>query len=261
MEADEVNGRTVDVADVLIHNQKEKEATEESDMDIIETEKYYVVTFFPNAEEVEIDDKPEKGYKAIIGLQDGEHIVMKVMYDKSIYPYDEDDRHDRFGVDYEKDTVKTLAGNIRECPICKRLNANVAKIEKVQLYDRAKNHATPAMETQKSKIFDTGNPFQDLMARMLFDTKLNKTGQVAVAMALEDEELMEKVMPTSIDGIVDLMATFTELSQGKGDIYRSPAEVTEYVKALRKGADVSVDKKTASGAQTVFRRPSTIIVS
>ena len=80
-------------------------------MDIAETNNHYVVTFFPNAEEVEIDDKPESGYKAIIGVQDGEHIVMKVMYAKSMY---------------DLNKVVELAGNIRECPICKRLNADVA---------------------------------------------------------------------------------------------------------------------------------------
>ena len=44
-------------------------------MDITETDEYYVVSFFPNAAEVEIDDKPEKGYKAVIGEQSGEHVA------------------------------------------------------------------------------------------------------------------------------------------------------------------------------------------
>ena len=233
-------------------------------MDITETDKYYVVTFFPNAEEIEIDDKPEKGYKAIIGLQDNEHIVMKVMYDKSIYPYDEEDRRDRFGADYKENTVKTLAGNIRECPICKKLNTNVAKIGRVQLYDGGRtpiNQQSPTTQLATSKIFDTGNPFQDVMAKMLFDTKLNQTGQVAVALALDDNELIEKVMPTSIDGVVNLVANFTELSQGKGSIYRSPKEVTAFIKDLRDGAKTEAEKKEENASPVVFRRASTIIVS
>lgn len=224
-------------------------------MDITETNDYYVVSFFPNATEVEIDNKPEKGYKAVIGIQDDEHVVMKVMYAKSMY---------------DLNRVIELAKNIKECPICKRLDANVADVTNIQLQDKYTTRSVSVDQApidrtiavpQESKMFDTGNPFQDLMARMLFDTKLNKAGQVAVAMALEDTKLMEKVMPTTIDGVVDLMATFTELTQGKGDIYRTPEEVTEYVKALRKGADVPVDKKTKSDTPTVFRRASTIIVS
>jgi hypothetical protein len=234
-------------------------------MEITETDKYYIVTFFPNAEEVEIDDKTqEKGYKAIIGVQDGEHVVMKVMYDKSIYPYDEEDRRDRFGVDYVKDTVKSLAGNIRECPICNRLNAEVATITRVQLQDRVRTPAAPIaqIEQSKSELFNTGNPLQDIMTRMMFDTKLNTTGQVATALALEDSSLLERVMPKSIDGVVSLMANLTELSQGKGDIYRSPEEVVAYVKALREGVKQPIDDKSTDKKEIpVFRRASTIIVS
>lgn len=242
-------------------------------MDIAETDNYYVVTFFPNAEETEIDDKiDEKGYKAIIGLQDGEYIVMKVMYDKNIYPYDEEDRIERFGAGYKKDTVKSLAGNIKGCPICNRLNADVAKIGRVQLFDRSttapnitSNDEMPhsSIGHAESELFNTGNPLQDLMTRMMFDTKLNQTGQVATALALEDSTLLERVMPTSIDGVVTLMANLTELSQGKGEIYRSPDEVTAYVKALREGVKKPLDGKTGE-AKTVtpmVRRASTIIVS
>ena len=228
-------------------------------MDITETDKYYIVTFFPNAEEVEIDDKPDKGYKAIIGRQDDEHIVMKVMYAKNRYDLNQ---------------VIELAKNIKECPICKRLDANVADIGRIQLQDQYSAPkpfvqdapvtpvATSTVISSKSELFNTGNPLQDLMARMMFDTKLNQTGQVATALALEDSDLLERVMPKSIDGVVSLMANLTELSQGKGDIYRSPDEVTAYVKALREGVKQPVDGKTTDKKEIpVFRRASTIIVS
>lgn len=236
-------------------------------MDITETDKYYVVTFFPNAEEIEIDDKPEKGYKAIIGLQDDEHIVMKVMYDKNIYPYDEDDRRERFGADYEKDTVKTLAGNIKECPICKRLNANVAKIGRVQLYDRASAPMDQPIQVASvapvasSSMFNTGNAFDDIIAQMLYNTKLNKTGQMAVALGLGDAEMVQKAMPATIEGVIGLVADITELTQNKGNLFRSPKEVTEYVQALRDGAKPADEKATEKDKPVVFRRASTIIVS
>ena len=240
-------------------------------MEIVETDDYYVVTFFPNAEEVEIDDKTiEKGYKAIIGLQDGEHIVMKVMYDKSIYPYDEEDRRDRFGVDYIQDTVKSLAGNIKECPICKRLNANVATITRVQLQDRVRTPQTPDVSTAlavraapiSATSLSTGNPFQDMMAQLMFDTKLNPTGQVIAAAALEDDALMAKAMPTTVEGMVDLVANLTDYASGKGTLFRSPSEVTDYVKALREGAKQPIDEKKDEKKEIpVFRRASTVIVS
>lgn len=221
-------------------------------MDITETNDYYVVSFFPSATEVEIDDKPEKGYKAIIGEQGGEHVVMKVMYAKSMY---------------DLNKVIELAGNIKECPICKQLNENVGDIGTIQLQDQYTARQSqpiqnsPILPAGQSKIFDTGNPFQDIMAKMLFDTKLNQTGQVAVALALDDSELIEKVMPTSIDGVVNLVASFTELSQGNGSIYRSPEEVTAFVKALREGAKTPEEKEKDKSTPTVFRRASTVIVS
>ena len=236
-------------------------------MEITETDKYYVVTFFPNAEEVEIDDKTqEKGYKAIVGVQDEEYVVMKVMYDKSIYPYDEDDRNERFGVDYVKDTVKSLAGNIRECPICNRLNADVATITKVQLQDRVRTPVAPTVPIRAAQIqstsLSTGNPFQDMMAQLMFDTKLNPTGQVIAAAALEDDVLMSKAMPTTVEGMVDLVANLTDYASGKGTLFRSPGEVTDYVKALREGVKQPIDEKSPDKKEIpVFRRASTIIVS
>ena len=227
-------------------------------MDIVETDEYYVVSFFPGASEVEIDDKPEKGYKAIIGEQSGEHVVMKVMYAKSMY---------------DLDTAIKLAKNIKDCPICKKLNAQVADIGRIQLQDQYTTRqvqATPVAPEQNentpkssgSELFNTGNPLQDVLTRMMFDTNLNTAGQVATALAFSDEGLLGKVMPKTIDGVVSLMADLTELSQGKGDMYRSPQEVTDYVKALRQGVETPVDEKTEEKKETpVFRRASTIIVS
>ena len=231
-------------------------------MDITETDEYYVVSFFPNAAEVEIDDKPEKGYKAVIGEQSGEHVVMKVMYDKSVYPYDEEDRRERFGSDYEKDTVKTLAGNIRECPICKRLDANVANIGRVQLYDKQPTRIDQIVPEQSRMptSLRTGNPFQDIMTQLMFDTKLNQTGQVLTAAAMEDDEMMAKAMPTTVEGMVNLVADLTDYASGKGNLFRSPNEVTEYVKALREGAKTPDEKKKDEKTPVVFRRAATVIV-
>ena len=224
-------------------------------MEITETDEYYVVSFFPDAEEVEIDDKPEKGYKAIIGRQDGEHVVMKVMYAK-----------DRFSLDQ----VIDLAKNIKECPICKRLNAEVGTVKKISLKDNlsrgsAVNQSPSYPEPTKSKpaIFNTGNPFTDLLAQIMFDTKLNPTGQVLAAAALDDDALMEKAMPKTVDGMVDLVADLVDYSSGKGTLYRDPKEVERYVKALRAGSKKSTesddeDKKIPVVKKQVGR---TIIIS
>jgi len=221
-------------------------------MEIIETDDYYVVTFFPNAEEVEIDDKPEKGYKAIIGEQGGEHVVMKVMYSKAMY---------------DLNKVLELAQNIKECPICQRLNANVANIDRMQLRDpTASIQATEVPVAMAAPIsarsLSTGNPFQDMMAQLMFDTKLNQTGQVIAAVALEDDALMAKSRPTTVEGMIDLVANLTDYASGKGTLFRSPSEVTDYVKALREGAKQPIDKKSSDKKEIpVFRRASTIIVS
>jgi len=240
-------------------------------MKVHETDDYYVVSFFPDAEEIEIDDKTvDKGYKAIIGTQDGHHVVMKVMYDKSRYPLDKKDRADRGFPEDTETILDNYALRIGDCPICKQLDANVAKITEIRRLDQTQTYQVPAVPIAsvaqigqpQLELFNTGNPLQDLMTRMMFDTKLNTTGQVATALALEDSELLERVMPKSIDGVVTLMANLTELSQGKGDIYRSPAEVTEYVKALREGVKQPIDEKSANKKEIpVFRRASTIIVS
>ncbi len=118
-----------------------------------------------------------------------------------------------------------------------------------------------AQVSAKSPLFDTGNALQNMLTEMLFTTKLNQTGQVATALAIEDPILLQKSMPTTIDGVLDLIGNLTELSQGKGEIYRSPDEVTAYIKAVRNGVkpttETTVDKKEVP----VFRRASTVIIS
>ena len=220
-------------------------------MEIIETDDYYVVTFFPNAVEVEIDDKPEKGYKAIIGEQGGEHVVMKVMYSKAMY---------------DLNKVIELAQNIKECPICQRLDANVANIDRMQIRDPTAGTQVPEVPVRAAQIqstaLSTGNPFHDMMAQLMFDTKLNPTGQVIAAAALEDDVLMSKAMPTTVEGMVDLVANLTDYASGNGTLFRSPGEVTDYVKALREGAKQPIDEKSTDKKEIpVFRRASTIIVS
>lgn len=238
-------------------------------MKIFETADYYVASFFPEAEEVEIDDKTvEKGYKAIIGLQDGHHVIMKVMYDKSRYPLDEDDRIARSFEPGTK-TVMYYSANIGDCTICKRLDADVAKVTEIRRLNTVPARSVPAVPVKsvasvtqsKSALFDTGNPLQDLMTQMLFTTKLNQTGQVATALALEDPILLEKAMPTTIDGVLDLIGNLTELSQGKGDIYRSPDEVTAYIKAIRAGVKPTTEPTEDVKKVPVFRRASTVIIS
>lgn len=270
MVAGKESERTKDAADVRQPNRLERVLTKENSMKIFETADYYVVSFFPDAEEVEIDDKTEeKGYKAIMGLQDGHHVVMKVMYDKSLYPLNAEDRDARgFSLD-TKTVLDDYAPNIGDCAICKRLDANIAQVTEIRRLNQAPVAAVqmvpavPVIQAPvKSALFDTGNPLQDMMTQMLYTTKLNQTGQVATALALEDPVLLEAAMPKTIDGVLGLIGDLTELSQGKGDIYRTPEEVTKYVAALRAGvkqptAETVAEKK----AVPVFRRASTVIIS
>lgn len=246
-------GKTKAEADVLIHSPKGKAAIEESSMDITETDNFYVVSFFPNAEEVEIDDKPEKGYKAIIGVLDGEHIVSKVMYSKSMY---------------DLNKVIELAGNIRECPICKRLDESIADVGTIRLQDQYTTRTVqaapvaPVAPVATSALFNTGNPLEDMLVRLKFDTMLNPTGKALAALALDDDALAREVMPTDAKSMVALVANLTEYAQGKGNIYRTPAEVTDYIKALREGNKSADDVKADEKKITPFvKRAQTVIIS
>jgi len=218
-------------------------------MEITETDSYYVVSFFPDAEEVEIDDKPEKGYKAVIGVKDGSHVVMKVMYAK-----------DRFNLNQ----VIDLAKNIKECPICKRLDAEVEVVKKVSLQDNLKKPSTvvetPVQTEAKPapSIFNTGNPLQDMLSRIAFHTRLNDTGKVVSALALEDEALMREVMPTTIEGMIDLVANLTEFTSGKGTIFKSPEDTKKYVQALREGNKSPEEREKE---KTAIRKTKTVIIS
>lgn len=234
-------------------------------MDVKETSKYYVVSFFPDAEEVEIDDRMDTvGWKAVLGEQDGQHIVMKVSYDKAKFPLDARDRATRGFPSDAKTILDDYAGRISECEVCKRLDANIGKIAKVSLLadKRVVEQETPLPQTQTYSAFDTGNPLQTIMAQMMFDTRLNQTGQVLTAAALEDEQLLARAMPTTISGLVELVANITNFTSGNGTLFRSPKQVTAYVKALREGAKAPINKEEEKKDESpVFRRASTVIVS
>jgi len=234
-------------------------------MKVRETDQYFVVTFFPDAEEVEVDDRTdEDGWKAVIGEQDGSHIVMKVMYDKNRFPLNKEDRAARGFPSDAKTILDDYAANISDCAVCKRLDANVAKVTDIQLFNTRSKPATPTImkPSTTSTMLKTGNPVQDIMAQLMFDTRLNQTGKVLAASALNDDALLAKSMPTTVEGMVNLVADLTDYASGKGNLFRSPSEVTEYVKALREGAKPSDEKADKKNNTTqVFRRASTIIVS
>lgn len=264
MDQDRGNVRIKVVEAVPLRSHLARDPIGASEMKIHETQDYYVVTFFPDAEEVEIDDKiVEKGYKAIIGLQDGHHVIMKVMYDKSKYPLDEADRVTR-NFSQDDQTVMYYASHIGECAICKRLDANVGTVTEItrlnQVPAQPVRPVTP-VSSATSNFFNTGNLLDDLMSQMLYDTTLNPTGKAAVALALGDKGLIDAAMPRTIDGFVNMFADFAELSQGRGNLRRSPEEVTAYIQALREGAKPDEPTTVKKAEVPVFRRSSTVIIS
>jgi len=62
--------------------------------------------------------------------------------------------------------------------------------------------------------------------------------------------------------MLDLVANLTEYAQGKGSLYRTPEEVTEFVKALREGNKSDDDKANDKKPGKVFtQRARTVIIS
>ena len=94
-----------------------------------------------------------------------------------------------------------------------------------------------------------------------FDTMLNPTGKALAALALDDDALAREVMPTDAKSMVALVANLTEYAQGKGNIYRSPKEVTEYIQALREGNQSDDDKVEEKKTTQFVRRAQTVIIS
>ena len=207
---------------------------------------WYVVTFFENAIENSTVDKPEKGWKAVMGDLHGEQVPMRAYYRTDMYSLDE---------------VVKLAENLRECEICRQFEEDhsVSEIEVANNYQLKNRRMTPSPVPTPSKSLvtgGTGDAFTDVLANTLITTMLTPLGQMVAAKMVGDSDMLEKVSPKTTDDALNIAADFFSAGSPKDMMFRNPKEMKEMATALRAGTKrgEEEEKKKAVEDKKVPRR-------
>lgn len=217
-------------------------------MIIEEKDSSWRAIFFPDAVDSDVTNEAEglvngvkdkwveSGYRVYMGFLGGEHVPKVVDYSK-----------DRFS--FEK--AVELARGITGCGTCKRLNANVDKVEKVILKDQYKQ-STPdiagAVSALKEEVVELKkkleapperrNAAKDLYQKIagdMFKSQFSKPGLVELALIFDDESFIEDLLPEhpSEEDMLELRADMADFWSGDVGRYRSPEQMRAYAKAQR----------------------------
>ena len=217
-------------------------------MIIEETDSAWRAIFFPDAlisditNEAEglvngVKDKwAESGYRVQMGIIGGEHIPKFADYSK-----------DRFS--FEK--AVELARGITGCGTCKRLNANVEKVEKVLLkdqYERPKTDIAEAVSALKEEVIglkkklegppERRNAAKDLYQKIaadMFKSQFTPAGLIELSLIFDDESFIEDLLPNqpSEGDMLELRAEMASFWAGDEGRYKTPEQMRAYAKAQR----------------------------
>ena len=192
-------------------------------MRIKETEKYWHVDFFPDAEDHQLEDHvAEKGWRWMTGIYQDQFVPKYIEYSKSRFSLDD-------AINYAK--------RISTCSVCEKLNRDVAKIESIDI-KTANNHIEHSMTEmeRKGKISDR---FKDMLMNIFFDSFFTKPGMFFVGAMLDDDSLIERALPRNIndDEIANFTAELAHFLAGDISLVRSPEDMTEYAHAIAMRAE------------------------
>ena len=207
---------------------------------------WYVVTFFPDAIEDEVVNNDDLGWRATLGMLNGERVPVKVYY-----------RQDR----YTLDQVKTYAEKLRECPICNGIDKNAGKVESINVANNylLKNQEPKAQATSTRSSNSIGNMFVDTLMNAMVDSMLTPTGKFFIATLLDDERLLTAALPKNDVEAINIMADFLSADTPKDMIFKSPKEMKKYARALRAGTKTEDEDDEEKPVPTYKHKRSVII--
>ena len=217
-------------------------------MIIEETDSSWRAIFFPDASFSDVtneaeglvngvkDKWAESGYRVQMGIVDGEHVPKFVDYSKGRFSFEK---------------AVELARGISGCSICRRLNANVGKVEKVLLkdqYNQSKHDITEEVSSLKEEIAtlkeklegppERRNVAKDLYQKIaldMFKSSFTPAGLIELSLIFDDESFIEDLLPAhpSEEDILKLRAEMASFWAGEEGRYRTPEQMRLYAKQQR----------------------------
>lgn len=202
--------------------------------EIVETEEGWELVLHPNAPIVSVEDRwDERGFIAEIGGVDGEYTIAKVLYDKKLFTLDK---------------IREFANNI-DCPICNSLNKESKTLRSIRLRDQEPPAPAPQpASVQLPPAPASSSPFeypkgksnsQDIFMKTWFDVFLTDPGKFWVANALGDEEMLDSLVPKTVEEKARFAAEMADFFAGNQKMAKSPEQLKEYVSSLREALELS----------------------
>lgn len=164
-----------------------------------------------------VDRWGSDGYIVVVGTKNGHFVPRYTDYSKDMY---------------DLDTVMKLAKNIDKCGICKTLDENIGKIERIDLLEGSVENKESKSKSKKPSSF-----LKDAFSSIFFDILLTKEGKFFLGALLDDEDLLEEALPESEEEMYEFVANFADFLMGKRSIVQSPSDLELISKTARKKAE------------------------
>jgi hypothetical protein len=216
-------------------------------MEITQTDEAWRVTFFPDLRDGLLKDEwAERGYRVQLGITNDpkEPYAPKwVDYDKNAFSIDD---------------VVFYAKNIKECPLCKNLNAEVDVLKRIVIHsdggekkaevsegeamdeDKLKKAIRQAIKELKSEgeLEEKGEKVSNLfqsMALDFFKSYFTEPGLLMLSIILDEPTLIEEIIPEGAGekDMLALRALIADYLSGEIGLVRTPEELHEYSRSLK----------------------------
>lgn len=196
-------------------------------MELTETDEGWLFTYFPDIPTAYTKDEwKEHGYRITIGTitqhDSTEFVPKSIEYAKSRFSMEE-------AINYAK--------NIKTCPLCKGLNAQIDLLTKIKLKDQMNPDAVKVnVKEPEEKKKKPSSMFKDMFTTVFIDALFTRPGMFLIGSLLDDEGLMSLALPAEINDeqMREFIAELCDFFAGDIGLIRSPSELRSYSKSLRR---------------------------
>ena len=206
-------------------------------MIIKETEDSWRCIFFKDARDTSVKDEREKGYVVQFGEFRDQAVPKYIDYSKANFSLEK-------AIQYAK--------NIKECAICKTLNANVDKIESMDLKDQY-NKPEVTLDNTKEELTQLKKEIGELKSLMkperknvvegvmsditkdVIKTIFTVPGRIDMYLTTGDEAFIEDLIPErpTKEDVLEIRAQVADFWSGSIGRVRNQEQMREYAKSQR----------------------------
>ena len=206
-------------------------------MIIKETEDSWRCIFFKDARDTSVKDEREKGYVVQFGEFRDQAVPKYIDYSKANFSLEK-------AIQYAK--------NIKECAICKTLNANVDKIESMDLKDQY-NKPEVTLDNTKEELITLKKEIGELKSLMkperknvvegvmsditkdVIKTIFTVPGRIDMYLTTGDEAFIEDLIPErpTKEDVLEIRAQVADFWSGSIGRVRNQEQMREYAKSQR----------------------------